>query len=55
MKPSALFVTLAPLPAVLILATIGRPAVWGPSQTAGVALLVPGLVLITIARVQLGN
>jgi protein-S-isoprenylcysteine O-methyltransferase Ste14 len=55
MKPSALFVTVVPIPPLLFALYIAAPATWGPIDVAGLALAVSGIVLITVARVQLGN
>jgi len=55
MKTRALSVMLLPIPGVLYLLYAFAPAVWGPLQIAGLALSVPGLALLTLARIQLGN
>jgi len=55
MKPDARFVMIAPIPAVLILVPVGLPATWRSSHVIGLALLVVGLGLLTLARWQLGD
>ena len=55
MKNSALFVTIVPAVAVAILLYRWAPAQWRNIQILGLALLVPSAVLLTVARVQLGN
>jgi protein-S-isoprenylcysteine O-methyltransferase Ste14 len=55
MKLSALLVTVLPIPAVIYLAYMGAPSTWQLSQIVGLTLMIGGLLLITIARFQLGN
>ncbi len=45
----------APIPAVLILVLAGLPVAWRSCQVVGLALLLSALVLLTLARWQLGN
>ncbi len=55
MKPSALVVMIAPIPAVLVLVVARLPGVWLAHHAVGLALLLVGLALLTLARWQLGN
>ena len=55
MKPSALLVTVLPIPGFLYIAWALAPATWGAIHVAGVGLLFAGLALVTLARIQLGN
>jgi protein-S-isoprenylcysteine O-methyltransferase Ste14 len=55
MKPSALFVTIVPIPAFVYVAYMFAPAVWGTGEIVGLALLFFGMLMVTIARIQLGN
>lgn len=55
MKRSALFVTIVPLVGLAaIVYEYARPP-WTAMRVAGLLLLLPALILITIARFQLGN
>lgn len=55
MKRSALFVTILPLLGIFYLIyQFARPP-WTPMRVAGLILLLPALMLITISRIQLGN
>lgn len=55
MKPSAMFFTAIPTLVVAVLLYKWFPAHWQLIQILGFALLIPGAVLLTVARVQLGN
>ena len=55
MKPSALAVTVVPIPGVLYLLYAFAPVVWTLARVAGLALVCPGILLLTLARIQLGN
>lgn len=60
MRADAAFVMLAPIPAVAVLVVAARPGVmrpgpWLPIHVAGLALVVVGLALLTLARWQLGD
>ncbi len=55
MKRSALMVTIVPLLAIAYLDyEFARPP-WTPMRLAGLPLMTPALILLTIARIQLGN
>lgn len=49
------FVLVAPWPAVVILVVAGLPARWSAMPAVGLAMLLGGLVLLTMARWQLGD
>jgi protein-S-isoprenylcysteine O-methyltransferase Ste14 len=54
MKRSALIVTILPLlwfPCLVFL----PPQAWTASRTAGLVIMIVGLALLTLARIQLGN
>jgi protein-S-isoprenylcysteine O-methyltransferase Ste14 len=57
MKPSALFVTVLPLLSTVALCLLVRPAAaaWSAPRIAGLVLLIFGMALLTVARIQLGN
>jgi protein-S-isoprenylcysteine O-methyltransferase Ste14 len=55
MKRSALFVTILPLLGISYLVYLFARPPWTPMRVAGLILLLPALMLITISRVQLGN
>jgi protein-S-isoprenylcysteine O-methyltransferase Ste14 len=55
MKRSALFVTIVPLLSILIAVFFLRPAAWTALRIAGVVIMIAGLALLTLARIQLGN
>jgi protein-S-isoprenylcysteine O-methyltransferase Ste14 len=55
MRSDALFVTIAPWPAIALLGVVLRPSSWTGMAVAGLAILATGLVLLTVSRVQLGN
>jgi protein-S-isoprenylcysteine O-methyltransferase Ste14 len=46
---------IAPIPAVLVLVVARLPGVWLAQHAVGLALLLVGLTLLTVARWQLGN
>jgi len=55
MKRSALLVTIVPLVAISTLVyEFARPP-WSSMRVAGLVLMLPALLLLTIARIQLGN
>jgi protein-S-isoprenylcysteine O-methyltransferase Ste14 len=55
MKRSALMVTIVPLLAIAyVLYEFAHPP-WTPLRIAGLILLFPALILLTVARIQLGN
>jgi protein-S-isoprenylcysteine O-methyltransferase Ste14 len=55
MKRSALFVTILPLLGIPYLIYLFARPPWTPMRVAGLILLLPALMLITISRIQLGN
>ena len=55
MKPSARFVTVVPMVAIVALLVTQVPAIWRPTHIFGLALLIPSAILLVIARIQLGN
>jgi protein-S-isoprenylcysteine O-methyltransferase Ste14 len=55
MKHSARFVTFVPMVAIAGLLCTQVPAHWRVIHIVGLAILVPNAVLLTVARVQLGN
>src|SRR5260370_35827135 len=55
MKHSALMVTIVPLLALAYLVYEFAHPPWTPLRIAGLILLTPALILLTIARIQLGN
>jgi protein-S-isoprenylcysteine O-methyltransferase Ste14 len=55
MKRSALMVTIIPVLALgYFVYEFARPP-WTPMRIAGLILLIPALILVTISRIQLGN
>ena len=55
MKRNALMVTIVPLLAIAYLVyRFARPP-WTSMRLAGLVLMIPALILLTIARIQLGN
>jgi protein-S-isoprenylcysteine O-methyltransferase Ste14 len=55
MKRSALMVTIVPLLAIGYLVYEFAHPPWSALRIAGLVLLVPALILLTLARIQLGN
>lgn len=55
MKRSALMVTIIPLVGIPYLVYEFRQPPWSTMRTAGLILMIPALILLTIARIQLGN
>lgn len=55
MKPSAVSVLIAPIVGCCLLVATCVPPVWQAQHVIGLALLLPSLAVITIARLQLGN
>ena len=55
MRTDARFVMLAPIPAMLVIVVVAWPVAWHAGQAVGLALVVGGLALITLARMQLGD
>jgi protein-S-isoprenylcysteine O-methyltransferase Ste14 len=55
MKRSALLVTIVPLAAIAYLVYEFAHPPWTAMRVAGLVLMVPALILLTTARLQLGN
>jgi len=55
MKRSALMVTIVPLVAIAYLVYEFAHPPWTAMRVAGLVLMVPALILLTTARLQLGN
>ncbi len=55
MKRSALMVAIIPLVGIAYLVYEFADQPWTPMRRAGLLLMIPALILITIARIQLGN
>jgi protein-S-isoprenylcysteine O-methyltransferase Ste14 len=55
MKRSALLVTILPLLGIAYLIYEFAHPPWTPMRLAGLLLMIPALILLTIARIQLGN
>jgi protein-S-isoprenylcysteine O-methyltransferase Ste14 len=55
MKRSALMVTLVPVLAITYLVYEFAHPPWTPLGIAGLILMIPALLLLTLARIQLGN
>jgi len=55
MKRSALMVTILPLVGITFLVYEFAHPPWTPLRVAGLALLIPAIILLTISRIQLGN
>jgi protein-S-isoprenylcysteine O-methyltransferase Ste14 len=55
MKRSALMVTIVPVLAIAYLVTKFAHSPWTSLRIAGLILMIPALLLLTIARIQLGN
>jgi protein-S-isoprenylcysteine O-methyltransferase Ste14 len=55
MKRSALLVTIVPLAAIAYLVYEFAHPPWTSMRVAGLVLMSPALMLLTIARIQLGN
>ena len=55
MKRSALMVTILPVLAIAYLVYEFADPPWTTMRIAGLALLIPGIILLTISRIQLGN
>jgi protein-S-isoprenylcysteine O-methyltransferase Ste14 len=55
MKRSALIVTIVPLLAIACVVYEFAHPPWAPMRIAGLVLMIPALILLTISRIQLGN
>ena len=55
MKRSALLVTIVPLLAIVYVVYEFAHPPWTPLRIAGLILMIPALILLTVARIQLGN
>lgn len=55
MKRSALFVTIVPLLGITYIVYLSANSPWTAMRIAGLVLLIPGIILLTISRIQLGN
>ncbi len=55
MKRSALFVTVVPLLTITYIVIQFVPAIWSATRIAGLAILIAGMALVTLARIQLAN
>jgi protein-S-isoprenylcysteine O-methyltransferase Ste14 len=55
MKPTALFFTVATIITIPVLLFTQVPVIWRPIHILGLALLLPGAILLILARFQLGN
>lgn len=55
MKPSALFITVAPVIPLILLLWVFRTLPWNPVRIFGGVLTVFSLMMVTISRVNLGN
>jgi protein-S-isoprenylcysteine O-methyltransferase Ste14 len=55
MKRSVLLVTIVPLLAIAYVVYEFAHSPWTPLRLAGLILMTPALILLTIARIQLGN
>jgi len=55
MKRSALMVTILPIVAIAYLVYEFAHPPWTTMRIAGLVLLIPGIILLTISRIQLGN
>jgi protein-S-isoprenylcysteine O-methyltransferase Ste14 len=55
MKRSALMVTVVPLLAIAYVVHEFAHPPWTPLRIAGLILMIPALILLTVARIQLGN
>lgn len=55
MKRSAFMVTIVPLVGIGYLIYEFAHPPWTPMRLAGLLLMVPGLILLTLSRIQLGN
>jgi protein-S-isoprenylcysteine O-methyltransferase Ste14 len=55
MKRSALLVTVLPLVGIPYIVYLFPRPPWTAMRLAGLLLMIPALILITIARIQLGN
>jgi protein-S-isoprenylcysteine O-methyltransferase Ste14 len=55
MKRGALMVTIIPLVGIAYLVYEFANQPWTPMRLAGLLLMIPGLILLTISRIQLGN
>jgi protein-S-isoprenylcysteine O-methyltransferase Ste14 len=55
MKRSALMVTIVPLLAIGYLVFEFAHPPWTPMRLAGLLLMTPALILLTVSRIQLGN
>jgi protein-S-isoprenylcysteine O-methyltransferase Ste14 len=55
MKRSALMVTIVPLVAIAYLVWEFAHPPWTSMRVLGLVLMLPALILLTIARIQLGN
>ena len=55
MKRSALMVTIVPLLGITYVVYEFAHPPWRPLRIAGLVLMIPALILLTVARIQLGN
>jgi protein-S-isoprenylcysteine O-methyltransferase Ste14 len=55
MKRSALLVTIVPLLAIAYVLYEFAHSPWTSLRIAGLVLMIPALILLTVARIQLGN
>ncbi len=55
MNRSALLVTVVPIIAIAYLVYESAHRPWSSMRIAGLVLMIPALILLTIARIQLGN
>jgi protein-S-isoprenylcysteine O-methyltransferase Ste14 len=55
MKRSALFVTVVPLLTITYIVIQVVPEIWSATRIAGLAILIAGMALVTLARIQLAN
>jgi protein-S-isoprenylcysteine O-methyltransferase Ste14 len=55
MKRSALIVTIVPPLGTVLFLCVYPSAAWSVARIAGLLLLISGMALVTVARVQLGN
>jgi protein-S-isoprenylcysteine O-methyltransferase Ste14 len=55
MNRSALMVTIVPLLAIAYVVYEFAHPPWTPLRIAGLILMIPALILLTVARIQLGN
>lgn len=55
MKRSALIVTIVPPLGTVLVLCVYPSAAWSVARIAGLLLLISGMAVVTVARVQLGN